>query len=281
MAFHVADRTTHDDHVLRTTQVVSAVIIPFLVLAFIVLLGWPRDTGRLFAWPIKPPLTALLLGSVYLGGAYFFGRATRAARWHTIKAGFPPVATFATLMGIATILHWDKFTHSNVAFWLWVALYFTTPFLIAGVYLANRRFEDQGAADEVVVPESMARVIGGIGVLAVAMTVFLFVFPQRAIDLWPWTLTPLTARVMGAIFALGLAAVGAFTERRWSAYRLMVQVEIVMLVLILAAGVRSAGDWDPSNVLTWLFAAGFTGVLVASAVLYVRMERHVRLHTPE
>jgi hypothetical protein len=281
MTSRAAERATHDDRVLATTQVVSAVIIPFLVLAFVVLWGWPHDTGRLFAWPIRPPLTALILGSVYLGGAYFFARAARTTRWHTIKAGFPPVATFATLMGIATILHWGTFTHSHVAFWLWVALYFTTPFLIAGVWLANRRFDDRETGDEVLVPDTMARVIGGIGVLAVAMTLFLFLFPRQAIGIWPWTLTPLTARVMGAIFALGLAAVGAFTERRWSSYRLMVQVEMVMLVLILAGGVMAASDWDPSNVLTWLFAAGFTGVLAASAVLYVQMEGHVRQHTSE
>jgi len=272
MAFHIAERATHDDRVLRTTQVVSAVIIPFLVLAFVVLWGWPADTGRLFAWPIKPPLTAMLLGSVYLGGAYFFARAVRTTHWHTIKAGFPPVATFATLMGIATILHWGKFTHSNLAFWLWVGLYFTTPFLIAGVWIVNRRFEDRDTDDEPLVPPSMTRIIGSIGVLAVAMTLFLFLLPQQAIEVWPWTLTPLTARVMGAIFALGLAAVGAFTERRWSAYRLMVQVEMVMLGLIVIAGVRAAGDWDPSNILTWLFAIGFVGVLAASVVLYVRME---------
>ena len=276
MASGVTHRSTRDDHVLRTTQVVSAVIIPFLVLAFVVLYGWPGDTARLFAWPIKPPLTALLLGSVYLGGAYFFARAFRATSWHTIKAGFPPVATFATLMGIATILHWPKFTHSHVAFWLWVGLYFTTPFLIAGVWLANRRFEDRTIDDDVLVPASMARVIGAIGVLALAMSAFLFLFPQRAIDIWPWTLTPLTSRVMGAIFALGLAAVGAFTERRWSSYRLMIQVEMIMLGLILVGGVRAAGDWDSSNVLTWLFAVGFVGVLAASAVLYLRMEQLTR-----
>lgn len=274
MAFHVAERAAHDDRVLHTTRAVAAVIVPFLLLAFAVLYGWPRDTGRLFAWPIKPPLTAMLLGAVYLGGAYFFARAVRAARWHSIKAGFPPVATFATLMGIATILHWDKFTHSHVAFWLWVGLYFTTPFLIAGVWVANRRYEDRATGDEALVPEPMARVVGAIGVLAGLMSAFLFLLPRAAIDLWPWTLTPLTARVMGAIFALGLAAVGAFTERRWSAYRLMIQVEMIMLVLILTAGVRAAGDWDPSNVLTWLFAVGFAGVLAASVVLYVRMERH-------
>jgi hypothetical protein len=276
MASRVADRTAHDDRVLRTTRVVSAVIVPFLVLAFVVLYGWPAETGRLFAWPIKPPLTALLLGSVYLGGAYFFVRAVRAGRWHTIKGGFPPVATFATLMGIATVLHWAKFTHSHVAFWLWVGLYFTTPFLIAGVWIANRRFEDRASDDEVLIPAAMARLIGTVGLLAGAMSGFLFLFPRQAIDVWPWSLTPLTARVMGAIFALGVAAVGAFRERRWSSYRLMMQVEMIMLVLILAGGVRAAADWAPSNPLTWLFAVGFVTVLVASVVFYVRMEKRSR-----
>ncbi|MDQ1663704.1 MAG: hypothetical protein QOJ68_3684 [Blastococcus sp.] len=279
MALRTAAHVTGDDRVLTTTRTVAAVIIPFLVLAFVVLDGWPRDTARLFAWPIKPPLTPMILGSVYLGGAYFFARAVRATRWHTIKGGFPPVATFATLMGIATILHWEKFTHSHVAFWLWVGLYFTTPFLIAGVWIVNRRFEDR-TNDDVLVPEPIARVVGGIGVLAAVMSAFLFLFPQAAIDIWPWTLTPLTARVMGAIFALGLAAVGAFTERRWSAYRLLVQVEMIMLALILVSGIRGMADWDPSNILTWLFAAGFVGVLAASVVLYLRMEQLTRERRP-
>jgi hypothetical protein len=50
---------------------------------------------------------------------------------------------------------------------------------------------------------------------------------------------------------------------------------MIMLALILVGGVRAAGDWDPSNVLTWLFAVGFVGVLVASVVLYLRMEQQV------
>lgn len=262
-----------DDRVLPMTRTLAVVIIPFLLLAFAVLWGWPGETGRFFAWPIMPPLTPLLLGSVYLGGAYFFARAAGAARWHTIKAGFPPVATFATLLGIATILHWDKFTHTKVAFWLWAALYFTTPFLVAGVWLVNRRYEDRRPLDDVRLSPATARIIGLVGVLAVVTGLFLFVVPAAAIAIWPWKLTPLTARVMGALFTLGLAAVGAFWENRWSAVRLMVQVEFVMLVLILASGVRSAGDLAPRNVLTWAFAAGFGVLLIASAWLYVQMER--------
>lgn len=276
MARPASDPRVPDDRVLPVTRGVALAIVPFLLLAFVVLYFWPADTGRLFAWPIKPTLTPLILGSVYLGGAYFFVRAAQASRWHTIKAGFPPVATFAGLLGIATVLHWDKFSHTHVAFWLWAALYFTTPFLVAGVWLANRRFEDRTADDDLLITQNLAWVIGTIGVLAVATGLFLFLAPQVAITIWPWTLTRLTARVMGAIFTLGLAAVGAFSERRWSAFRLMLQVEVFMLALILVGAARAAGDLDGSDVLTWLFAAGFSGLLIGSVVLYVRMERRSR-----
>src|SRR4051794_37471952 len=224
MAARASAPVVRDDRVLPLTRVVSVVIIPFLVLAFVVLFFWPQDTGRLFAWPIAPPLTAMLLASVYLGGAYFFVRAARAQRWHTVKGGFPPVATFATLLGIATALHWGKFTHSAVAFWLWAGLYFTTPFLIAAVWVLNRRYEDPTPVDDVAVSEPTALVIGSIGVLAALMSLFLFGFPRAAIGLWPWLLTPLTARVMGGIFALGIAAIGVFVDRRWSAMRILVHV---------------------------------------------------------
>jgi hypothetical protein len=51
-------------------------------------------------------MTPMLLASVYLGGANFFLRAATARQWHTVKGGFVPVGTSATLMGVATILHW-------------------------------------------------------------------------------------------------------------------------------------------------------------------------------
>jgi uncharacterized membrane protein YqhA len=71
MATPDPQRIVRDDRVLALTRWVSLVIIPFLVVAFVVLVPWPGDTGRLFAWQIKPILTPMVLGSVYLGGAYF------------------------------------------------------------------------------------------------------------------------------------------------------------------------------------------------------------------
>ena len=130
-----------DDRVLPLTRGVAWFIVPFLIVAFAVLWPVPTDTDTLFAWHIVPTLTPMILGSAYLGGAYFFVRAGRASQWHAVKGGFIPVALFATLLGIATIIHWDKFHHGHVAFWLWSGLYFTTPFLVAYVYLTNRRHD--------------------------------------------------------------------------------------------------------------------------------------------
>jgi len=272
MSLEDIDVQSRDDHVELLTRAVAAAIVPFLVVAFAVLYPWPDDTGRLFAWRIAPAITAMVLGSAYLGGAYFFVRAARATAWHTVKGGFLPVAVFASMMGLATILHWDKFNHRHVAFWLWVLLYFTTPFLIVVVWLRNRRYDAPAVADDVLLPSFAARVIGGIGALALATGLLLFVAPRTVAAWWPWQLTPLTARVLGAVFCLGLAGLGALFDRRWSSARIPFQVAIVMLILMLVAGARAYTEFDPSNPLTWLFAAGFVGATVATVLLYRRMQ---------
>lgn len=266
-----ASEAERDDRILPLTRGVSLAIIPFLVVAFFVLYPFPHDTGRLFAWEIKPTATPMILGSVYLGGAYFFLRVLRSHEWHVVKGGFLPVGTFATLMGVATIIHWARFSHSHVAFWLWAGLYFTTPFLIFWVWLANRRHDLPSTGAGQLIPAAASRVTAIVGALSLLNGAFLFLAPARAAAIWPWALTPLTARVLGAIFCLGVAGLGTLFDRRWSSARILLQVAALMLALILLAVARAAGELDPSNVMTWLITGGFTGVLAAIVILYLRM----------
>ena len=71
-----------DDHVLVSTRLIALVIIPFLVGAFVILYCFPRHSARLFAWPIKPTMTSMMLASAYLGGAYFFVRVLWVRHWN-------------------------------------------------------------------------------------------------------------------------------------------------------------------------------------------------------
>jgi hypothetical protein len=239
-----------------------------------VLYLFPHDTKRLFAWTIHPSMTPMMLGAVYLGGAYFFFRAYRSTAWHTIKIGFVSVALFATLMGVATIQEWDKFNHGHVAFWIWVGLYFTTPFLVAGAWLLNRPHDAPAIDSDILLRPSERGIIGIVGLAATATGVYLFFFPSAAIDVWPWALTPLTAKVLGAIFILGTAGLGVFVDPRWTTARLMIQVEGLMVALILLAAIPAHEEFDTSKILTWVLLVGLAASLVGAVFLSVTMDRH-------
>ena len=142
---------TADDRVLPYTRVLSLCIVPFLVAGFVILYLFPQHTARLWAWPLRPTMTSMVLASAYLGGAYFFVRAALERRWHVLAPGLLSVTLFATLLGVATVLHWDKFTRDNPAFWIWSTLYFAAPLLVLGAWLANRRYADP-AGDDLLTP---------------------------------------------------------------------------------------------------------------------------------
>ncbi|HET9650093.1 MAG TPA: hypothetical protein VFP34_17950 [Microlunatus sp.] len=266
-----------DDRVLPFTKALSAVIVPFLVLAFVVLYVFPGQTARLFAWPIASTMTSMTLASAYLGGVYFFLRVLRLRRWHMASTGFVAVALFASLLGVATILHWPVFSHDTVAFWLWAALYWSTPFLVVGAWLANRRYAAPPEDDEPRLSRGAARVVGVVGLLALVQGVTLFVAPTLMIPYWPWPLTPLTAQVIGAIFCLGCAGLVSLRDNRWSTIELLVQVAMVMIVSIMVAAIRAAGEFDPRRVLTWLLLAGFVLVLLGCLWLWLTMTRRRRV----
>ena len=261
--------TASDDRVLRYTRWLSAAIVPFLVGAFVILYGFPRHTGRLFAWPIAPPMTSMVLASAYLGGVYFFVRVQRTQSWTQIKSGYPPVALFAALLGVATGLHWDRFSHGNVTFWVWTVLYVVAPPLVVLAWLLNSRHGRPPAPADVRIGPAVRAVMALVGAIALIQGLALFVAPELMLPLWPWALTPLTARVIGAVLCLGLAGVLVAADGRWSAAQLLLEVELVMVVFIAIAAVRSRHSFDATRPLTWILAVGFAALLAGSAAYYL------------
>jgi hypothetical protein len=264
----------HSDRVMALTRWLAVFIIPFLIAAAAILYLMPTATEQLFAWPIKPTMTAMMLGAAYIGGAWFFIRVTLARKWHTVKAGFLPVIAFASLLGIATILHWDKFTHNHVSFWAWAGLYFTTPFLVVGVWWLNRR-ADPGTPEpgEAILPTWLRWLIGIVGAASVVVALLLFIQPGVMIAAWPWTLTPLTARTAGAMFALpGVVGLAVATDRRWSSARIIFESQALSIILILVAAARAWTEFNFAQPLAWLFLVQLAGLLILIVVLYVLMQ---------
>jgi hypothetical protein len=265
----------HDDRVLAYTRGLSLFIVPFLLVAFVLLYVFPGDTARLWSWPIKGTMTPMVLASAYLGGSWFFLRVQREPRWHAMKAGFPAVALFASLLGVATIVHWDKFSHHKVAFWIWAALYFVAPFLVVAAWALNLRHAAPARPDERRLGRVSRTVVGLAGAAALVTGAAMFIAPDGWIDRWPWFLTPLTCRVVAAIMCLGTAGLWVWLDPRWSTLGLMLEVAIIMLGLMLVAGLRAHDELETGRALTWPLVVGTLVVWVGAVLLRVAHRREL------
>lgn len=263
-----------DDRILPMTRWISRLIVPVLAFVFLLLYIFPHRTDEMFAWTVRPDMTPLLMGAGYIGGAYFFVRAARAEKWHHVAVGFLPVATFASLMTAATLIHWDRFNHGHPAFFLWAGLYATTPFLVLYAWWENRKRDTKVAdADDVTLPLGARWVMGAFGAIILATGILLFLFPSLMMGIWPWTLSPLTARVGGGWFALpGVLWLGIARDPRWQAARIGLESQGLSLVLILLGVARAWDDFDKANAMTWLFVGGMTLLLLIVVVVYARLE---------
>jgi hypothetical protein len=268
------ESAVRDDRILPFTKVICAIIVPFLLVAFVLLYLFPDNTKELFAWEIKPRMTPMLMGAGYIAGAYFFVRALAETRWHRIALGFLPVSAFTWPLGIATLLHLDRFTPGHIAYYIWFILYLVTPFLIPIVWLRNR-VTDPGTPEphDGLIPATVRMVLGVVGGLLLITGLLLFVLPTMMITIWPWQLTPLTARVVAGWLALpGVGGLAIAREPRWNAVRIPFEGIMIWLVLLLIAVGASWNNFDWSKPLTWIFVAVLIGELLGMVALYIRIE---------
>ncbi|GEP47139.1 hypothetical protein MSA03_06470 [Microbacterium saccharophilum] len=255
-----------DDGVTRATRWTAVAITPFLVIAAVLLFGFPDRTGELFAWAIAPPLSAYLLASAYAGGVWFFVSTTRARRWDDVKHGFPAVVVFAFLLLVATLLHLDRFSQ-NLSFAVWMTLYATTPVVVAALWLRESRRAGPPASTEgeVLVSRPVRTILVLVGGAAAVTGLALFLFPDAVIPVWAWELTPLTARVTGAVLTLTGVVNGALArDARWGAFRVLFQAQLISLIAIAISLVLGGGAlaWERPA------AAGFVALVGVALVLY-------------
>jgi hypothetical protein len=255
--------------ILPETRLVAAVIIPFLAIAVVVLVGAPTETKTMFAWEIKPPLAAMWLGAAYAGGIWFFVRVLRASRWEQVKVGFPAIVTFASILGAATIVHWDRFTHGSLPFIVWATLYFTTPVVVLRVWLRQRSaVPSVPIASGMFLPATVRWVLGALGLGEIAIALLLIAAPGAIMAAWPWTLTLLTGWVIAAMFALtGVVGLGMAIDGRWTAARFVLEAEVVSIALMLIAVLRDQADYHMAP-FGLLFFGGLTILVVAIGAVY-------------
>jgi hypothetical protein len=194
---------------LRWFFIVSAVLA---LIAGVMLFIGAAETDRFFAWTIEPPLTAAFLGGAYWAALVLLAWAANQREWARSRTALPAVIVIAVLLLTATLIHLDKFDLDSLFGWFWLTVYvIVVPLLAVLMWQQIRRSGEVARADRPlptwlrVALSLQAGAMLGIGAA-------LFVFGTDAASLWPWELTPLTARAIGA-FLCGFGIAAAFAVR--------------------------------------------------------------------
>ena len=261
-----------DDRVLPLTRLVAIVVPPFLLVAFGILYVGHELAADLFAWAIKPQLTAMLLGSAYIGGVVFFLSSLALRSFHRFALGFPAVATFASLLLLTTALHFGQFLLDRPAGLVWTVIYIVAPPLVIAAYVLNRRVDPGPGPGDALVPTPIVRALLAGGGAAMVLAVALYAVPSAFVDVWPWKLTELSGRVLAPMLCLpGVVALGIARDRRRSAIRQPMVAQAAALAAMLGAfAIRSADMSGPSAsvAIAWIvIAVSLVGSLALAFVV--------------
>jgi hypothetical protein len=125
-------------------------------------------------------------------------------------------------------------------------------------------------------PARLRILMGAIGGGVLLAGILVFAAPQVTMELWPWTLTPLTARIVAAVVALfGSLWVSVALRGGRTAARIPLEAHGVGLAFLLLAGARAHGDIDWTNPLAAILVAGVAGMLLVDVAVLLRA-RHDR-----
>jgi hypothetical protein len=166
------------------------------------------NTDDTFSWTIKPALTAAFLGGAYWAAFVLFAWSAREPLLVLARPLLLPVAVIAVLLLVATLIHLDKFHKDTVFGWFWIVAYIAVPPLLAVALWRQRRAPSAAEPPRAPLAPALRAVLAGEALVLAGVGVSLFAAPETADSLWPWTLTPLTARAVGA-FLIGFGAAAA------------------------------------------------------------------------
>ncbi|MDQ3930481.1 MAG: hypothetical protein M3328_15225 [Chloroflexota bacterium] len=221
-------------------------------------------TDRFFAWTIEVPLTAAFLGAAYWGSLPLVLISSRQHLWAQARVAVPSVLVFTALTLVATLIHIDLFHLDSVFGWVWLVVYVIVPPAMV-LFLVNQlRVAGGDPPRRAPLPAWMRLTLGTQAAIMLALGMALFVAPLTTAKLWPWALTPLTGRAVGAwLVGIGIAAAHMCRENDYQRAYAGLGGYATLGALQLLAVVRYAESVNWSGAAGWLYTGFVLSVLVS------------------
>jgi hypothetical protein len=288
----VTSRPARSLRIRRVSPGMRALLIAFCVLTALAvgaLFVMAERTDDFFAWTIQPPLTAAFLGAGYAAGFVLVVLSLRDPVWVDSRVAVLTILAFVVLTLVATLIHIDRFHFmdefaasgflAKAAAWFWLGVYIVIPVAMLALLVLQERAPGIDPPMRRPVP-LVLRVALALESLVLTVTgIALYVVPTTAERLWPWALTPLTARVVAAwLIAFGLATALASVAGDLRRLRTAAIAYTVFGIMVIASEIRffATLDWDDPPTITFalmsvaVVATGAAGWFLSPAPRHFR-----------
>ena len=246
----------------------------YLNSVLVLVIGFPlyllsERTDSWFAWTINPPLTAAALGAGYWASFVLELLSARERLWARTRVAVPAVLLFSTLTLAVTLLHADRFHfHSprlitRAGTWVWLGVYVSVPLAMSWLLVAQQRQARPDPA-RVAPLAPWARVVLALqAAVMLGVGVPMLLVPRAMLGAWPWELTPLTSRAIGA-WAVGIGTIAAHAawENDWWRLRPTMLSYTLLGVLQVSSVLRYPADLDRSRLAAVVYVLFLATILL-------------------
>jgi hypothetical protein len=267
------------DAMRRLFMVTTALVVVIAVQLFVL----TEQTESYFAWTIAGPLSAAWLGAGYCSGIALLWPASRERLWSRARIAVPAVLALTLAMVVTTFIHLDLFHldgplgAATLAAYGWIASYILVPAAI--ILLLPRQLRAAGHTESrgPPLPSWMRLVLATQTAVLLTIAVALLVTPERAASMWPWALTPLTGRAIGA-WLLGTGVVVAQWNWENSIDRMRIPAlsssVFVLLQFVALARYPVEVDWD--TLQAWVYVIFLASMALTGVGGALISHRHVQ-----
>ncbi len=231
-----------------------------------------EKTDLYFSWTINPPITASFLGAGYLASFLLEFLSARERIWARARLAVPGVWAFTLLTLVVTLLHYDRFHFDSQYFitiagtWVWLIIYITVPIAMGILWFIQ--VQQPGSDPQSAVPLSgwVRTTLNLQGGFLLLLGFAMLVFPEMVIPHWPWTLSALTARAIGAwAVGIGIIALHASRENDWQRLYPMMISYTLFAILQLVNLIRYPAVLDWSRFSVSFYTIFMVSILLAGA----------------
>jgi hypothetical protein len=253
--------------------------------ALVLVIGIPLyllsdQTDTYFAWTIHPPLTAAVLGAGYWASFALELLSARERLWARTRVAVPAVLLFSTLTLAITLVHAERFHFhdprliTRAGTWGWLIVYVTVPIAMSWLLIAQLRQARPDPARVAPLAAWVRIVLTLQAAVMLGVGLPMLLVPTVIHGGWPWALTPLTSRAIGAwAIGIGIIAAHAMWENDWWRLRPMMASYTMLGVLQLTAVLRYRTDLDWSRAAAMVYVCFLATILLLGAYGWWKTQR--------